>query len=209
MLHIKQRQRLYQFFASLFTNPGPELLQTLSNGEADVVADLLGVEVPPEVKSSFSIETLAELYTGLFVARMGGVPAPLYGSVYLDAGLLMGPSTGRIAELYRHHGLVFEDTTEPADFLATELEFLYFLVGKEEAGFKQKDLVAARSATTSQLEFLETGLLPWLEQFTERLDKVEEKSLYQWGATALLAFCHQERDWLSRLASQKSDESGI
>jgi TorA maturation chaperone TorD len=200
MLHINQRQRLYQFFASLFANPGPELVQALSGGEVDAVADLLGVEVPPEAKSSFSIETLAELYTGLFVARMGGVPAPLYGSVYLDAGLLMGPSTGLVAEIYRKQGLVFEDATEPADFLATELEFLYFLVGKEEAGFKQRDLVAARSATANQLEFLETRLLPWLEQFVDRLNKVEEKTLYHWGGISLLAFCRQEQEWLSRLS---------
>ncbi len=199
MLHIHQRQRLYQFFADLFANPGPELMQKLSGGEAAAVSGLLGIEVPFESGSEMSVENLSELYTGLFVARMGGVPAPLYGSVYLDAGLLMGPSTNRIAELYRQQGLVFEDATEPADFLATELEFLFFLVGREEAGFKQRDLSAARAATAAQLEFLNEELLPWLEQFVERLAKVEEKTLYHWGAQALLQFCRKERDWLSRL----------
>ncbi|MBE0501142.1 MAG: molecular chaperone TorD family protein [Desulfuromonadales bacterium] len=199
MLHIHQRLRLYQFFADLFANPGPELMQKLSGGEVSAVSDLLGIEAPLESGSEMSMENLSELYTGLFVARMGGVPAPLYGSVYLDAGLLMGPSTGRIAELYRQQGLVFEDATEPADFLATELEFLFFLVGREEAGFKQRDLAAARAATAGQLEFLNGELLPWLEQFVERLAKVEEKTLYHWGAQALLLFCRQERDWLSRL----------
>jgi TorA maturation chaperone TorD len=199
MLHINQRQKVYQFFAGLFANPGPESLQVLASDEVNVVAGLLEVEVPLELKTDYSEEELAELYTGLFVARMGGVPAPLYGSVYLDAGLLMGPSTGRIAELYREQGLVFEDATEPPDFLSTELEFLFFLVGKEEDGFKQRDLAAAKAATTSQLEFLDSALLPWLEQFVERLVKVEENTLYHWGATALLSFCRQERDWLSRL----------
>ena len=198
MLHINQRQRLYQFFAALFAYPESDSHENLSSDEVGMVVNLLGIEVPPGVNIEFTAEELAELYTGLFVARMGGVPAPLYGSIYLDEGLLMGPSTGRIAELYRKQGLVFEDATEPPDFLATELEFLYFLVGKEEEGFKERDLTAARSATASQLEFLETALLPWLEQFSERLTKVEDKSIYQWGATALLAFCCQERDWLSR-----------
>jgi TorA maturation chaperone TorD len=199
MLHVNQRRRLYQFFAGLFANPAPELIQALAGDEVTTVAGLLGVEVPTETKSDYSQQELAELFTGLFVARMGGVPAPLYGSVYLDSGLLMGPSTAKVAEFYREQGLVFEDATEPADYLSTELEFLYFLVGKEENGFKVRDLTVARAATKSQLEFLETMLLPWLEQFSDRLVKVDEKSLYQWGATALLAFCRQERDWLGRL----------
>lgn len=199
MLHVNQRQRLYQFFAGLFANPAPELIQSLANDEVSTVAGLLGLELPTELKYDYSQEELAELYTGLFVARMGGVPAPLYGSVYLDSGLLMGPSTAKVAEFYREQGLVFEDATEPADYLSTELELLYFLVGKEEEGFKGRDLTAARAATTSQLDFLDRMLLPWLEQFCERLVKVDEKSLYQWGATALLTFCRQEREWLSRL----------
>ena len=199
MLHINQRQRVYRFFAALFTNPGPELIQTLSGGEVDEIAELLGVELPAEATCNLSQEEFAELFTGLFIARMGGVPAPPYGSVYLDGGLLMGASTSRVADIYREQGLVFEDATEPADYLATELEFLYFLVGKEEAGFKQRDLTAARAATAGQHEFLEQCLLPWLEPFVDRLTGTEEKTLYHWGATTLLAFCRQERDWLSRL----------
>jgi TorA maturation chaperone TorD len=200
MLHVNQRQKVYQFFACLFANPGQELQQALEINEVDTVAGLLGVEVSSEIKAEFSFDKLAETYTGLFVARMGGVPAPLYGSVYLDAGLLMGPSTSRVAEIYREQGLVFEDATEPPDYLATELEFLYFLVGKEEAGFKQRDLAAAKGSTTSQLAFLDECLLPWLVQFTERLSKVEGQTLYHWGATALLTFCRQEREWLSRIS---------
>ena len=199
MLHINQRQRLYRFFAGLFANPGPELLQSLSNNEPGEIAELLGIEAPAKATYDLTQEEFAELFTGLFIARMGGVPAPLYGSVYLDSGLLMGASTNRVAEIYREQGLVFEDATEPADYLATELEFLYFLVGKEEAGFKQRDLTAARAATAGQHEFLEQCLLPMLEPFADRLNGTEEETLYHWGATTLLTFCRQERDWLSRL----------
>jgi TorA maturation chaperone TorD len=199
MLHVNQRQQLYRFFAGLFANPGPELQQDLLRGDVATISALLEVEIPPGIEREYSTEELSELYTGLFIARMGGVPAPLYGSVYLDDGLLMGVSTGRVSEKYREQGLVFDDVTEPADFLATELEFLYFLVGKEEEGFKQRDLTAAKAATTTQLDFLDNELLPWLAPFTERLEKLEDKTLYHWGATALLTFCRQEQAWLSRL----------
>ena len=199
MLHINQRQRLYRFFAGLFANPGTDLVQVLLNNEVNEISELLGVDPVPEATYKLSQEALAEVYTGLFVARMGGVPAPPYGSVYLDSGLLMGASTNRVAELYREQGLVFEDTTEPPDYLATELEYLYYLVGKEEAGFKQRDLAVAKKATKSQYEFLDQCLLPWLEPFTDRLAGIEEETLYHWGATSLLLFCRQERDWLSRL----------
>lgn len=199
MLHVNQRQTLYQFFAALFTHPGAELMQSVSNGDVEDAAKLLGVEAPDSSVYELSQDELAEQFAGLFIARMGGVPAPLYGSVYLDDGLLMGPSTARVAEAYRNQGLVFEDATEPADYLATELEFLYFLVGKEESGFKGRDLAAAQAATASQHEFLQTSLLPWLEQFVERLKSVDGATLYHWGAAALLSFCRQEKEWLGRL----------
>ncbi len=199
MLHINQRQRLYRFFACLFANPGDELVQYLADNEVNEVAEILGTAAPEKAVFELSQEQLAEVFTGLFVASMGGVPAPPYGSVYLDNGLLMGESTRRVTELYAKQGLVFEDATEPPDYLSTELEFLYFMVGKEEAGFKQRDLTAAKVATTSQHEFLEQCLLPWLEQFTERLAGIDEETVYHWGATSLLAFCRQERDWLGRL----------
>ena len=199
MLHMNQRQRVYRFFSGLFANPGSELLEDLSGNEVEELAELLGVEAPAKSTYELSREDLAEVFTGLFVARMGGVPAPPYGSVYLDGGLLMGASTGQVAEKYSEQGLVFEDTTEPPDYLATELEFLYFLIGKEEAGFKQRDLAAAKKSTSSQCEFLEQCLLPWLEPFVERLAKTEEKTIYHWGAHALLGFCRQELNWLKRL----------
>lgn len=199
MLHINQRQRLYRFFSELFANPEAELLDALSGNEVEELAGLLGVEAPAKSTYELSREDLAEVFTGLFVARMGGVPAPPYGSVYLDGGLLMGASTGQVAEKYSEQGLVFEDTTEPPDYLATELEFLYFLVGKEEAGFKQRDLAVAKKATSSQCEFLEQCLLPWLEPFAERLAKIDEETIYHWGAISLLDFCRQELNWLKRL----------
>lgn len=197
MLHISQRQRVYAFFVQLFNYPDAELLQTLQSDDPSEIGQLLAA-APPAL-TGLTLEKLQETFTGLFISRLGGVPAPPYGSVYLDEGTLMGASTLRVAEAYREAGLVIDGSTEPADFLATELEYLYFLVGREEEGFKSRDVAAARQATGRQLTFLNELLLPWLTIFVERLEKAEVDPFYLWGAQRLLAFVRDEQTWLARL----------
>jgi len=197
MLHISQRQRVYAFFVQLFSYPDAELLATLQGETPAEIGGLLA-EAPPALGSP-SLEQLQETYTGLFISRLGGVPAPPYGSVYLDDGTLMGASTLAVAEAYREAGLVIDGSSEPADFLATELEYLYYLVGREEEGFKARDVAAARQATSRQAVFLDTYLLPWLELFAARLADAGADPLYLWGAQRLLAFARDEQAWLSRL----------
>jgi len=197
MLHISQRQRVYAFFVQLFNYPDDELLQTLQSDDPAEIGQLLAAAPPTLV--NLTVTGLQETYTGLFISRLGGVPAPPYGSVYLDEGTLMGASTLRVAEAYREAGLVINASSEPPDFLATELEYLYFLVGREEEGFKSRDVTAARQATGRQLAFLNDLLLPWLAIFVERLEKAGVDPLYLWGAQRLLAFVRDEQAWLARL----------
>jgi len=197
MLHISQRQRIYAFFAQLFSYPDAELLAELQGKTPAELGTLLGAA--PPATAGLTLVELQEVYTGLFISRHGGVPAPPYGSVYLDDGRLMGASTLVVAECYRAAGLVIDGSTEPADFLATELEYLFFLVGREEAGLRGRDLPAARLATTRQHDFLTNSLLPWLEPFTGRLVAGAAPPLYCWAAERLLAFCRDEQSWLARL----------
>jgi len=197
MLHISQRQRVYAFFVQLFSYPDAELLAELQGETPNELGQLLAAA--PPAPADLALEKLQETFTGLFISRHGGVPAPPYGSVYLDEGTLMGASTLRVAEAYREAGLVIDGSSEPPDFLATELEYLYFLVGREEEGFKSRDVAAARQATGRQLAFLNDLLLPWLAIFVERLEQAGADPLYLWGAQRLLAFCRDEQAWLARL----------
>jgi TorA maturation chaperone TorD len=197
MLHISQRQRLYAFFSQLFTYPDAELLTVLQGESPAEVGVLLGVA--PPASAGLSLVALQEAYTGLFISRHGGVPAPPYGSVYLDDGVLMGASTLKVTEAYHAAGLVIDGSSEPADFLATELEFLYFLVGREEEGFRGRDVAAARLATSRQHDFLVNSLLPWLEPFADRIASSDAPPIYRWAAAGLLAFCRDEQSWLARL----------
>ncbi|PNU19323.1 hypothetical protein C2E25_13010 [Geothermobacter hydrogeniphilus] len=197
MLHVRQRLQVYRFFSQLFRYPDAGLLQEIAAGRIDEIAAWLQLPGPVDVPQN--VADLQEEYTGLFIARQGGIPAPLYGSVYLDDdGRLMGASTVRVADCYRARGLSLDDDGEPADFLSTELEYLYFLVGREVDGLSERQLEKVREMTTAQRDFLTTLLLPWLEPFSERLRPLGD-GLYPWAARALLVFVRQESAWLEKL----------
>jgi putative dimethyl sulfoxide reductase chaperone len=200
MLHLDQRRELYRQLATLFFYPGEDLLALLGDDERwSAAAGHFGVSLPEEVAAT-SLGSLQEAYTALFDTGLGGAVAPPYGSVYLDpAGMLMGSSTLQVAACYAESGLRLEETVEPADFLPTELEFLYFLVDREARALKMGDLATARDLTARQGRFLEAWLLPWLPAFLARLEARPLHPLYPWAAKLLLAFCRAELDWLKRL----------
>jgi len=199
MLHVRQRLQTYRFFASLFRYPEVALLQEIDSEKIAEIASWLQCASHEFAVEERLLETLQENYTGLFVARPGGVPAPLYGSVYLDDGQLMGESTLQVADHYRARGLSIGDDGEPPDFLSTELEYLYYLVEQEVEGLALRQLDKVREMTGAQQDFISNLLLPWLEPFTGRL-QVQGAGLWSWGASALLAFIRQESAWLGRLS---------
>jgi len=200
MLHIAQRKNLYRDLATLFSYPGEELLELLGDRDRwTAVAEQLAAPVPT-TQSDPELKVLEETYTALFDAGLGGAAAPPYGSVYLDQpGLLMGPSTRQVAACYADAGLRLDGTVEPADFLPTELEYLYYLVDREEQAINNKDLVGAREMTGRQRQFLKQWLLSWLPDFVARLAARSQLLLYPAAGQLLLAFCQAELGWLQRL----------
>ena len=101
----------------------------------------------------------------------------------------MGPSSLRVVQSYQEAGLVV-DSPEPPDFLATELEFLYFLAEREENG-TEAEAAPARTVFFTEL------LLPWMAPFCQRLTAATPHPFYGWAAALLLAFCRQEEERLS------------
>jgi TorA maturation chaperone TorD len=200
MLQLARRKALYQDLAALFNYPGDELMVLLQAADKwSFAAEHFGASFP-ENFSGLSRIALEESYTALFDAGLGGAVAPPYGSVYLDQpGLLMGHSTQQVAVCYAEAGLRLDGAVEPADFLPTELEYLYYLVDREERALKAKDLSTARQMTHRQRQFLSTWLLSWLPEFVARLEARPQIPLYPWAARLLLAFCRAELDWLQRL----------
>ncbi|TRO78326.1 molecular chaperone TorD family protein [Desulfuromonas acetexigens] len=202
MLHVSERKQLYRFLAGLFAYPDQELVTALARGEAAEAVRLTGFEEAPPVLAED--DPLAELeagFTDLFINRLGGVPAPPYGSIYLEqAGILMGASTLKVLDAYRREGLSLEGSGEPPDYLATELEFLYYLVGQEEEALQQRQVEAARDFSLKQRAFVSELLSPWLPVFCRRLEAAPGgHPLYLWGGRLLQRFGELEEDWLKRL----------
>lgn len=205
MLHVSQRKLFYAFLSGLFNYPDEELLSSIDRGEGVRLSGLLPeCPEPPalEEKGNALLEELQVAFTDLFINRLGGAPAPPYGSIYLEAEKrLMGVSTLSVAEAFRGEGLSVEDSVEPPDYLATELEFLYFLVEQEEEALGRGEVEAARTAVRKQADFCRALLHPWMPEFCRRITQ-EQKAhpLYRWGAVLLERFSEVERDWLERLA---------
>ncbi|OHB34033.1 MAG: hypothetical protein A2X84_12190 [Desulfuromonadaceae bacterium GWC2_58_13] len=201
MLHVSERKLLYRFLAQVFAYPDPQLIDALARGDAEEAARLTGTESPPVLLEDDILLDLETGFTNQFINRLGGVPAPPYGSLYLERdGILMGQSSLKVLEAYRAEDLSLEGGGEPPDYLATELEFLYYLVSQEEEALGRRDIEGARDKTVKQRVFVGELLLPWVIPFCIRMEKDPAgHPFYHWGARLLQRFCTMEKDWLDRL----------
>lgn len=193
MLENHQRQELYRFFARIFTYPDPLLLDDLA-GELSGAAHMLATD--PPILHTVELEEIQTAYTELFISRYGGIPAPPYGSVYLEEERqLMGQTTQCVLQAYNGEGLSLECKGEPPDFIATEMEFLYFLVGQEISALAEGDIERGRASRQKQVDFCHTLLQPWVRPFCARVVAAEGvHPLYRWSADRLLDFCRYEEE---------------
>lgn len=190
MLTLMERKDLCSLLVQLFSYPDADLSARLLEPETSILAARLAI--PPLSGLETDWTTLEPAYTSLFINRLGGVPAPPYGSVYLDGdGQVMGPSSLRVMQSYQKAGLTF-DSPEPPDFLATELEFLFYLTNLEASGKVEE------SARARMLFFYEL-FLPWILPFCQRLTAADPHRFYLWASTLLQAYCQQEEKRLSIL----------
>ncbi len=101
------------------------------------------------------LDDLRTEYTRLFINAAPRTAIPPYASVYVDGdGSLNGRTTERTRNFYRERGYDLAETTEPADHISFELDFLAALAG--EARHEDEEL------------FLQTLFRPWFERFQEK-----------------------------------------
>jgi TorA maturation chaperone TorD len=102
------------------------------------------------------VDTLQVEYTRLFINAVPHMIAPPYGSFYLDGDhTLQGKSTRRTRDYYRQYGYDIADTSEPADHIRFELEFLAALIRENELEAEE--------------QFLKTIFRPWFSSFYKRV----------------------------------------
>ncbi len=130
---------------------------------------------PPKLDLGQGDELLVA-YTRLFLGP-GKIPAPPYGSVYLDNNsLVAGPSTLAVKNIYAEAGLKVEkDQSELPDHAAIELEFSAFLLDQALAC---KSSPEQKQILQCQADFEETYLRSWLPEFGRRIEAEKAHSFY-------------------------------
>lgn len=197
MLSLAERKKVYQVFSGLFRYPDQEY-QAVAGAAVAELARMLQFDLAADVTHLPDLAELETAYTGLFVNSLGGVPAPPYGSVYLDPeGLLMGESSLAVAACYAAENLNLQGSDEPPDFLATELEFFYYLLAEEEAALLADNSVRLAELKSRQTDFFEKYLFPWIPEFCKRIAANSPIPFYLWVGDALRQFCEIEKQQMA------------
>ncbi len=117
-------------------------------------------------QDSAALATLSTEWTTLFEGP-GRIAVPLFGSVYLDHGLLMGSSTQEVLAAYAKYGLIPEGKI-PADHLAFELGFCGFLTAQGHV-----DALSERS------DFAKRWMWSWVPAMTEALHAASDTPFFR------------------------------
>ena len=201
------RSDVYKLLAECYYPPD----KALSGKIVDLV-EKLGLVCPPARKAingadqhvlkAENLEDLTVDFARLFVGPYN-VPAPPYGSVYMEPGRrIMGNSTLDVVKRYRHSGLdMAEDFKDAPDHIAVELEFMHFLIIKELEAAGQGDVDRLGSCLLSRQSFLEDHLGAWVSEFAGNVDANAEIAFYQHLARATEVFIKDDIDTISSVLS--------
>lgn len=149
----------------------------LGEEDAQTLCDALGelgsaaLEHAAHMREALQATSSRELRVAYAARFMGPfrVPAPPYGSVYLEEGRrLLGDSTIDVITRYREAGVeIAPDQKDVPDHIAIELEFLAYLISMEIEAGEGEDAQTARAALASQRSFLQDHLAAWVPKFVE------------------------------------------
>ena len=139
-------------------------------------------------------------HSRLFVGPLH-VLAPPWSSVYLDNGLLFGPTAQRVGRLYREFGLqVPRPGQEPEDHIAFELAFLALLNRRAAAQLRLGRQTESSKALAVASAFCSQYLEPWVEPFLTRVETCAETELYCGLARVTRGLVVMEERCLSEIA---------
>ena len=152
------RSAAYWLLSQCYLPPDDRLLDALKESDID---GLCTTDCSP-------LEDLQRDYAQLFLGPFT-VPAPPYGSVYLEINRqVCGETTSEMMARYREEGLKVT-LQEPADHVAIELEYMYVLVLKEMDATAAGDDGNVIRYLDKQRDFLETHLGVWVPMLTQRI----------------------------------------
>ena len=199
------RSTIYRRLADAYLIPGinfslvmTELERALGHLGSEALADahcLVAAIGQMENKQQLEVE-----YTRLFIGPFL-VPAPPYGSVYLEQGRrLMGDSTINAQQYYLRRGFdVASNIKESPDHISIELEFMYALVCQGIGAIEAADCNELSQAVRLQMEFLKNHLGAWIPAFADRINEHTRDLFYRHLAAVTTTFIAEELNLLNSL----------
>ncbi len=200
------RQGLYRFLGGALLPPSPDQFDLL--GQAFHILDDRDLDrfafsrdwrrfsrhFPIDVSEG----TLEVEYVRLFASGMSGALSPPTESYYRVPG-----KGGGIAEFvadlqreYRSMGLVSVGTNEAPDHLATELDVMSYLCGREADAWHAERTRLAGDTLELQSRFLRRHLAVWVPMFRERVVAAQPAVFYQDLLDAVHAFVIHDNDYV-------------
>lgn len=202
---IEQRAIAYRWLSGMFFRElTEEQIRSYQEGEGHNllahVAELAGSEsVLPPLRShlnkgepvSTSIDLACE-YARLFLGAGGPRSVPPYASVFTSKSYSTHQqSETDAARIMAEYGLgVRTESNEPADHIASLLEFMAFLCVDLE--YSSED----RVSLARQKSFVENHLLNWIPEFVDVCKSSEPGGFYPHLAELTLVFLENDRCWL-------------
>lgn len=193
----------YRLLAACFYEPDKELFieENLCANLAELMTDISPslAEACHRMDASLQEKSQEDLlieYSALFLGPFKA-PAQPYGSVYLEQDRrLMGDSTMEAQKIYAEAG-VKQETDEPPDHIAIELEFMSFLEGKISQAISETNQADLADYAAIRSRFFYRLLASWIPQFGKAIIECAELEFYRALGQCLIAFIDAEKERLA------------
>lgn len=209
----RARANMYSFLSTAFLQPPNEaVVAALSDHiflqEVESVFGVAAIEELRAFAADFKgdHESLDQEFQDLFVVPLGRYVTP-YEAVYRDkrqvenamvCGLLMGPSTLAIKQLYREAGVAISDAAkELPDHIGLEFACMQLLCEEEARACEQNDAGQVERVRSLQQRLLNEHLLHWVPALCARIRENAAGAFYR--GIASLTEASLRRDAESRV----------
>lgn len=202
----QRRADTYRLLSESFHEPSKELLERFES----MASDETYVDTEALAAAATELRPLQLDHAKLFVGPFE-VPAPPYGSTYLDdEQRVMTESTTEVQEWYRREGLDI-GLEEPADHISAELEFVGVLVLAEQEMREMDNEEAAIKYIERQYDFLGQHLGRWISVFADNIREHAETEFYRILADETQSFVESDGKKLAKRieAIEDDDTDGL
>lgn len=202
---LEARAALYRFLSTAYrTAPTETDVAALKTEWMRLAVGWLTptVELPADRDAADTLETIRRDHMELFRVPLARYLPP-FEAVHRDervvegekvGGMLMGPSTVAVKQLYAAAGADLDGAVEELpDHIGLELAFMAHLCDQERAAHEADDTEGAKLARAYQTVFVTDHLIPWVPTYCEAVDRRAESDWYRAVARVTAGLCRADQ----------------